>query len=63
MLLDYSADTGEVNMEVNINPLIGWLWIGGTIMVLGALLAIWPDRRDSLRLAARYERQRRFNEI
>jgi cytochrome c-type biogenesis protein CcmF len=63
MLLDYSADTGEVNMEVNINPLIGWLWIGGTIMVLGAVLAIWPDRRDSLRLAARYERQRRLNEI
>ncbi len=63
MMLDYSAETGEVNMEVNINPLISWLWIGGIVMVFGALLAIWPDRRDSLRLAARYERQTRLHEI
>lgn len=63
MLLDYSAETGEVNMEVNINPLVSWLWIGGIIMVIGGIVAIWPDRRDARRLSARYERQARFNEI
>ncbi|HZK49566.1 MAG TPA: heme lyase CcmF/NrfE family subunit [Thermoleophilia bacterium] len=63
MMLDYSAETGEVNMQVDINPLVSWLWIGGIVMVLGGLLAIWPDRRDSLRLAARYERQARLHEI
>jgi len=63
MLLDYSPDTGEVNMEVNINPLISWLWIGGIVMVIGGIVAIWPDKRDTRRLAARYERQARLNEV
>ncbi len=63
MLLDYSPETGQVNMEVNINPLVSWLWIGGIVMVIGGIVAILPDRRDALRLAARYERQARLDEI
>jgi cytochrome c-type biogenesis protein CcmF len=27
------------------NPLVLWLWVGGVIMVLGALVAIWPEPR------------------
>jgi cytochrome c-type biogenesis protein CcmF len=30
---------------VNIQPLILWLWIGGTLMGLGTVLAAWPGRR------------------
>jgi cytochrome c-type biogenesis protein CcmF len=30
---------------VNIQPLIVWLWIGGTLMGLGTVLAAWPGRR------------------
>jgi hypothetical protein len=27
------------------NPLVGWIWGGGAVMVAGALWAMWPGRR------------------
>jgi cytochrome c-type biogenesis protein CcmF len=31
--------------KVFINPLVSWMWIGGFIMVVGTVIAIWPERR------------------
>ena len=28
-----------------LNPGVTWLWVGGAVMVLGGLLAVWPTRR------------------
>ncbi|MGQ0669054.1 MAG: cytochrome c-type biogenesis CcmF C-terminal domain-containing protein, partial [Actinomycetota bacterium] len=28
-----------------LNPGVAWLWVGGAIMALGGLLALWPGRR------------------
>ncbi len=28
-----------------VNPLVVWMWIGGGFMLLGGLVAFWPDRR------------------
>jgi cytochrome c-type biogenesis protein CcmF len=28
-----------------LNPGVAWLWVGGGVMVLGGLLAVWPTRR------------------
>jgi cytochrome c-type biogenesis protein CcmF len=28
-----------------VQPLIMWLWIGGGVMALGTLLAVFPGRR------------------
>jgi cytochrome c biogenesis factor len=28
-----------------VNRLVSWIWIGGVVLTLGALLAILPDRR------------------
>jgi len=30
---------------VNIQPLVAWLWAGGTVMGFGTFLAAWPGRR------------------
>jgi cytochrome c-type biogenesis protein CcmF len=30
-----------------LNPGVSWLWIGGAIMALGGLVALWPARRRS----------------
>ncbi len=30
--------------KVFVNPLVVWLWIGGLVMVLGTVIAIWPER-------------------
>ena len=43
-LLAYSA-AGTATIHVFINPLVTWIWAGGAIVALGALFAIWPDRR------------------
>ena len=31
--------------KVFINPLVSWMWLGGFIMVVGTVIAIWPERR------------------
>jgi cytochrome c-type biogenesis protein CcmF len=38
-------DRGRVTLGVFINPLVTWLWLGGMIMVAGAVVAGWPRRR------------------
>jgi cytochrome c-type biogenesis protein CcmF len=43
-LLAFSA-AGTATIHVFINPLVTWIWAGGAIVALGALFAIWPDRR------------------
>ena len=44
-LLAYNTATGSVTLHVFVNPLVSWIWAGGAIVALGALFAIWPDRR------------------
>jgi cytochrome c-type biogenesis protein CcmF len=28
-----------------LNPGVTWLWVGGTVMAIGGLIALWPGRR------------------
>jgi len=28
--------------QVMVNPLVGWIWYGGVIITIGALIALWP---------------------
>jgi cytochrome c-type biogenesis protein CcmF len=44
-LLSYDTKAKTVALHVFINPLVSWIWVGGGIVALGALFAIWPDRR------------------
>ncbi len=36
---------GVAVIGVNVQPLVAWLWAGGTIMGFGTFLAAWPGRR------------------
>ncbi|MGE3537251.1 MAG: heme lyase CcmF/NrfE family subunit [Candidatus Tectimicrobiota bacterium] len=39
-------ETSKVaTFKVFINPLVSWLWLGGLVIVLGTIIAIWPERR------------------
>ncbi len=38
----------EITLSVTVNPLLAWIWVGSTIMVLGGLLAIIPKRKKRL---------------
>ncbi len=43
-------EDGTATLSAFVNPLVMWLWIAGVIVVIGGLVAAWPDR-----LAARRE--------
>jgi cytochrome c-type biogenesis protein CcmF len=34
--------------KVFINPLVFWIWVGGLVIVLGTVIAIWPERRPQV---------------
>ncbi len=38
-------DAERAVLQVIIEPLVLWLWVGGGIMTLGTLVAAWPRRR------------------
>jgi cytochrome c-type biogenesis protein CcmF len=44
-LLSYDAPSRTISLRVFINPLVVWIWVGGGIVAIGAVFAIWPDRR------------------
>jgi cytochrome c-type biogenesis protein CcmF len=44
-LLSYDAPSQTLSLRVFINPLVVWIWIGGGIVAIGAVFAIWPERR------------------
>jgi cytochrome c-type biogenesis protein CcmF len=34
--------------KVFINPLVFWIWVGGLVIVLGTVIAIWPEHRPQV---------------
>jgi hypothetical protein len=40
----YIHDGNAATFKVIINPLVMWMWIGGIIGLVGALIAVWPGR-------------------
>jgi cytochrome c-type biogenesis protein CcmF len=43
VILSYWEEGGQlVTFKAVVNPLVAWMWIGGTVLVLGTLVAVWP---------------------
>lgn len=40
-----NSETGMPIIHAYVNPLVRWLWIGGGIVLLGTLVALYPGRR------------------
>src|SRR5262244_1202674 len=36
--------SGIATFKVFVNPLVLWLWIGGLVIVMGTMIALWPAR-------------------
>jgi len=45
VILVSSNEDGTAAFKVLVNPLVSWIWIGGGVLVLGGLIAFWPERR------------------
>ncbi len=39
----YVERTPPANIRVNVNPLVIWIWLGGGVALIGALIALWPS--------------------
>jgi cytochrome c-type biogenesis protein CcmF len=45
----YRRDPPPATFRFIVSPLVAWIWIGGGIAVLGALVAVWPSPEARLR--------------
>jgi cytochrome c-type biogenesis protein CcmF len=45
VLGDFARDGSQATVKLQVNRLVSWIWIGGLVLTLGALLAILPERR------------------
>ena len=37
-------EDGSAGFRIFVNPMIFWIWLAGPIMVLGTVIALWPQR-------------------
>jgi cytochrome c-type biogenesis protein CcmF len=44
---------GSVQFRVFVKPLVNLIWLAGLVFLVGALVTLWPDRREQRRLVAR----------
>ncbi len=49
-VLNAGLGNGEIALTLVDNPLMRWIWFGGFLMGLGALLALWPTRVQQVRI-------------
>ncbi len=43
VLGDFAQDGTQTTVKLQVNRLVSWIWIGGLVLTLGALLAILPE--------------------
>ena len=49
LLVGWDENGTSAPFKIYVNPLINWVWIGGIVMILGTVIAIWsnPTRREA----------------
>ena len=47
VLGDFARDGSQATVKLQVNRLVSWIWLGGVVLTLGALLAILPERRKA----------------
>jgi len=45
VLGDFANDGTQATVKFQVNRCVSWIWLGGFVLTLGALLAILPERR------------------
>jgi cytochrome c-type biogenesis protein CcmF len=41
-MLANDSEAQEIVAEIQINPLVGWIWYGSVVLSIGSLVALWP---------------------
>jgi cytochrome c-type biogenesis protein CcmF len=56
------AETNKAIVEVFVNPLVQWVWIGGVVVFFGTLLAMVPSRVEKEMKEIRRQREEAVEE-
>ncbi len=56
VIADQVNPDGTVYFKVLVKPLVNLIWVAGFVFFAGAVIALWPDARESRRFAERYQR-------
>jgi len=51
ILGSYDEASGLATLQVFVNPLVSWLWLGGLVLVLGTVIAMYPNPAERRELA------------
>lgn len=43
-ILSNDPTAQQATFEIQVNPLVGWIWYGGLVITLGSLIGLWPSR-------------------
>jgi cytochrome c-type biogenesis protein CcmF len=43
-VIGFESDGGRATLRFFLNPGVMWLWVGGGIMAIGGLVALWPSK-------------------
>jgi cytochrome c-type biogenesis protein CcmF len=38
-----NADTKVASFQIHVNPLVSWIWVGVLVLILGAVVSMWPE--------------------
>lgn len=49
VLNGWEENSEKAIMQVKIFPLISWVWFGGYLLILGSLIALWPEKSRRVR--------------
>jgi cytochrome c-type biogenesis protein CcmF len=42
--MSYGND-GTATLRVMVNPMVSWIWSGGVVLLIGAIVPMWPGGR------------------
>ena len=40
-------EDGSVGFRIFVNPMVWWMWLAGPVLLLGTVIALWPQRRPA----------------
>ncbi len=46
LLGGFDEDGSRASIRAHVNPLVSWVWIGLVVLILGTLVAAWPDAAE-----------------
>ncbi len=49
VLAGWDPDSEEIALRLVINPLVIWVWLGSLMLVIGTVIAVWPEGRHARR--------------